>query len=658
MSTTTGQTPPLIDQATIMMQSQQAMTMVMSTIMMSVQNNLVSQIDTGYPLADTLISTGVICSIGYGLLSFQQHGTKWAGGLFGTAYSQARDYFWPAPIEHQVRVGEVDDTASYHNVYFQAFMWYLGRQQASCDKGRLRLFSGAQQPADRVMPENGLACEIIHNEKKITYMIGTDGRWRHITFSVHDTSAAAVLDFLRATKAEFIATQVAAPTTKEWQQRRYENRNNDWISIGYTYNTKGFDTLVLDEDDKEDLETLVNSFLNGESWCKGMGVSWQDGILLSGPPGMGKTSIIKAVSYKMRRDVYVLDLSTVKDNDQLRVLFQNLPSGAFVVLEDVDCMTDAVHNRDDSDYRARMESSRQLRERVVVARALGSAVRRTTDAAQQQQQAQGQGQAPPQQQQTYQQGEDVDALGISTGITLDCLLNLLDGLSSCHGLFIVMTTNHPERLDPALIRAGRCNLHIKLRACTAIQVDEFYGLFYNKPDQEKEHIPEAILRTIPDRVLPPAEVFGFFRRHMYNKRRALEKMPEFITEQIEKVRTTQQRSITRSSSQIHLPPPAPTIFVSPSLTADPSTSLVSPTNSDVVADLAQMTATTTAIKKAIKNRIEADKPQTPKPAIRLSTLPMPIKPWKLPPAARQALASAPSIITRGFSASNLMADVD
>lgn len=649
MTTSGQQSLPLVDQATLFAQSQQAMTMIMSTIMMSVQNQLLPQIDTGYPFADTLIKTGVICSIGYSLLSFQQHGAKWAEGLIGTTCSQAYAYIWPQPQEHQVRVGEVDDTASYHNVYFQAFMWYLSKQQASCDKGRLRIFAGSQQPTDRIMPENGLACEIVHNEKIIKYTIGTDVRWKHVTFTIHDTSAEKILDFLRVTKAEYTASQVAAPTAREWQQRRYENRNNDWSSIGYTYNTKGFDTLVLDADDKEDLETLVSSFLNGENWCKGMGVSWQDGILLSGPPGMGKTSIIKAVSYKMRRDVYVLDLSTVKDNDQLRILFQNLPSSAFVVLEDVDCMTDAVHNRDDSDYKARMESTRQLRERVVVARALGTAVRRTDTGPQSSQPQSSQPSSAGGQ--TVQPPDEVDALGISTGITLDCLLNLLDGLSSCHGLFIVMTTNHPERLDPALIRAGRCNLHIKLRACTAKQVDEFFGLFYNKPETEEEHIPVSIMETIPDRVLPPAEVFGFFRRHMYNRKRALEKLPEFIEEQLEKSRTITQRVITRTISHLHIPQ----LHASPALTADPATA-TSPVSADA---LTELTMSSVARRVANAAAIAANKRTVSDPSHgTVSPAPPPpplIKPWKLPPAARQAYAATAdkSLLTRAFSGASL-----
>ncbi|MEM1062852.1 MAG: hypothetical protein AAGJ97_11055, partial [Planctomycetota bacterium] len=36
------------------------------------------------------------------------------------------------------------------------------------------------------------------------------------------------------------------------------------------------------------------------------------------------------------------------------------------------------------------------------------------------------------------------------GLTFDCLLNELDGVRRADGLLLVVTTNHPEKLDPAL----------------------------------------------------------------------------------------------------------------------------------------------------------------------------------------------------------------
>lgn len=54
------------------------------------------------------------------------------------------------------------------------------------------------------------------------------------------------------------------------------------------------------------------------------------------------------------------------------------------------------------------------------------------------------------------QAEDPDKLNLAG------LLNVLDGVVDSPGRIVVMTTNHPEKLDPALIRPGRINFSIEL----------------------------------------------------------------------------------------------------------------------------------------------------------------------------------------------------
>lgn len=53
-------------------------------------------------------------------------------------------------------------------------------------------------------------------------------------------------------------------------------------------------------------------------------------------------------------------------------------------------------------------------------------------------------------------------------LTLSGLLNFIDGLwSSCGDeRIIVFTTNHKDRLDPALLRPGRMDMHIHMSYCT------------------------------------------------------------------------------------------------------------------------------------------------------------------------------------------------
>ncbi|CAN4123669.1 unnamed protein product [Withania somnifera] len=55
-----------------------------------------------------------------------------------------------------------------------------------------------------------------------------------------------------------------------------------------------------------------------------------------------------------------------------------------------------------------------------------------------------------------------------TKVTLSGLLNFIDGLWSRCGdeRIIIFTTNHVEKLDPALLRPGRMDMHIHLSYCT------------------------------------------------------------------------------------------------------------------------------------------------------------------------------------------------
>lgn len=56
-------------------------------------------------------------------------------------------------------------------------------------------------------------------------------------------------------------------------------------------------------------------------------------------------------------------------------------------------------------------------------------------------------------------------LGYSTGmdkLNLSGLLNVLDGVVETPGRMVIMTTNHPEILDPALIRPGRIDKILEL----------------------------------------------------------------------------------------------------------------------------------------------------------------------------------------------------
>ena len=95
--------------------------------------------------------------------------------------------------------------------------------------------------------------------------------------------------------------------------------------------------------------------------------------------------------------------------------------------------------------------------------------------------------------------EDVDASfkerkSEGTGISFSTLLNCIDGIYYKEGIIIIMTTNHIDRLDPALIRAGRIDMSVEFINPEEAQVKSYYELFFDKKlNGERLHFePESM----------------------------------------------------------------------------------------------------------------------------------------------------------------------
>lgn len=78
--------------------------------------------------------------------------------------------------------------------------------------------------------------------------------------------------------------------------------------------------------------------------------------------------------------------------------------------------------------------------------------------------------------------EDIDCIasGRETegGVSFSGLLNALDGLSAAHGQIVFMTTNHLDKLDPALIRPGRCDVQKEFTNAQPDQLVKMFSRFF------------------------------------------------------------------------------------------------------------------------------------------------------------------------------------
>ena len=59
-------------------------------------------------------------------------------------------------------------------------------------------------------------------------------------------------------------------------------------------------------------------------------------------------------------------------------------------------------------------------------------------------------------------------------------MNCLDGIFFKEELITIITTNHIELLDPALIRPGRVDMQVEIKQPIQASVEQYISKFYNK----------------------------------------------------------------------------------------------------------------------------------------------------------------------------------
>ena len=101
-------------------------------------------------------------------------------------------------------------------------------------------------------------------------------------------------------------------------------------------------------------------------------------------------------------------------------------------------------------------------------------------------------------------------------ITFSSLLNILDGVLYKHGLIIVITTNHPERLDRSIMRMGRIDIIIEMNyprkeeLCCLFQ-DMMFGRLTNAPDITKQF--DTFYSMISSKQMPMSAIVNFLFRY-------------------------------------------------------------------------------------------------------------------------------------------------
>ncbi|KAF8013020.1 hypothetical protein BT93_I1013 [Corymbia citriodora subsp. variegata] len=249
-------------------------------------------------------------------------------------------------------------------------------------------------------------------------------------------------------------------------QKLYTNDpSKDWTYVAFEH-PANFETLAMDPNKKREIINDLKKFREGKEYYAKIGKPWKRGYLLYGPPGTGKSTMIAAMANFLSYDVYDLELTAVKDNTKLKKLLIKTSSKSIIVIEDIDCSLDLTgqrkkrekENNDDDDEENDDPAKKMVKEE--------------------------------------EKGR---------GVTLSGLLNFIDGIWSARGgeRIIIFTTNHVEKLDPALIRRGRMDKRIEMSYCC---FEAFKVLARNYLDIEDHPLFEMIGQLLDETNMIPADV--------------------------------------------------------------------------------------------------------------------------------------------------------
>lgn len=179
---------------------------------------------------------------------------------------------------------------------------------------------------------------------------------------------------------------------------------------------RSMDTIYLENTVKDSFIKDIKEFISSEQVYKDYGIPYKRNYLLSGPPGTGKTSLIFAIASMLESSISIVNFGPNVDDSIFMTAISNMSENSILLLEDVDALF--VERKHNDNHKSM--------------------------------------------------------------ISFSGILNTLDGIGRANRQITFMTSNYPDRLDPALVRPGRIDYVIEFTYATEEQKQQMFNKFLPK----------------------------------------------------------------------------------------------------------------------------------------------------------------------------------
>ena len=268
------------------------------------------------------------------------------------------------------------------------------------------------------------------------------------------------------------------------------NNNMGLNKILYSYNNN----INTNKNNYDRIESIVNvkktyenTFLTQDNenliigtisnWNKNKIINMENGIpnklgfYLVGNPGCGKTSLVYAIAYETKKNIVTINMQDFTNKSFIHIM--SSIDNSIVLFDDIDTYK-FLHKRINNNLKNKNDEFEEKLLKTFL---------------------------------TNKDNETKISL-FSKEMTLDIFLEVLDGYNYLNNCIVILTTNHPELLDPAITRPGRIDHTINFTFCDKYQFKNIFKFFigydYTKINKnfifaENKYTTSHIINTI---VLP------------------------------------------------------------------------------------------------------------------------------------------------------------
>lgn len=227
----------------------------------------------------------------------------------------------------------------------------------------------------------------------------------------------------------------------------YLSNSGDWIYLGQRPR-RNLESVFYAGDVKENVLKHYKDFKKNKKRNEHLGIVSKSVKLFYGPPGTGKTSFGNVIATEFNKDLYIVNTANVSDDTFIRAIHE-IPdlSNAIFLFEDIDNNPSLFdRNLYINAEETHMEDAKDEKEFLTGKKKIKPGAR----------------------------------------VSINTMLNFLDGVLTPENLDVMITTNHIEKLDPAIYRDSRVNLLQEIPQMDKQAVVDFIEFYYEVKLTEEE----------------------------------------------------------------------------------------------------------------------------------------------------------------------------